>query len=174
MEKNVTITRANSTITVKVWDNIKKAQEFKAVDFSGVFNDTVKKSIRKALESVNCMVLKFYEDTITVGTLRKYAIPESEFFARAIKMDKRPQGDYISRTGKVYVYTATLYNGYTDDIESVIKYSTISNEEKARKAFNKEYKDTDKVCVDVTLTNIQESLYVMPVSEFIERATIIE
>ena len=171
---NITMTRANNTVTIKVWNNDTKAVEMKKATFAGTLNAATVKAIRNDCENNDTMLLKVYEDTITTGALIKYSMPEDLFYTIAEKMEKRPQGDYISRSATVYGYAVTLYNRYTDDIEDGYKYTTANTPEKAKKAIQKEYKNTDKIVLNVKLEYTKTDLFVMAVSKFIELASVVE
>ena len=164
------MTEKENTITIKVWDNENKSFMNVVMTFKGAFNDTVKRNIRKACEPLT--VCKFYEDTITEQLAYKYVMSEDTFYKYARKMEKRPQGDYVSRTATATRYGVMLYNEYTDDVESVTRIISGDNDEIAEKTIRKEFKNTDKIVLDIVPQDKITALYVMPVSEFKERATI--
>ena len=174
MANNVTMTRANNTVAVKYWSNDTKQLYTTKANFVGTLNEQVKNEIRKQFEKMDARVVKFYDETIEKGTETKYSLDSEIFYKNANRVDKRPNGDYISRTAKASVLTITLYNNYTDDIETASAIIDGTNEQVIARNIRKRYKNSDCVVLDYEITDTITALYIMTVDKFIELATVEE
>ena len=175
MEKNITATMNENSVTVRVWDNETKELYTTDVTFYGNYDEKRKASIRNDYaKKGRLMVVKFYDETLAINASEKYAMPESEFYARATVMEKRPNGDYISRTATATKCIVLLYNNYTDDTETVSCIVSGKNSEKIRKEIERKYKKTDYIVLDVQEIETITALYVLESEIFFKNATPIE
>lgn len=167
--KYVTVTANTTTVDAKIYNNVTRQITVESVTFRGNLDDKSRKAIARVYEKQDYKLLKLYDDTAVINS-ETYKLDETEFYAYAVQVEKRPNGDYVSRTRKAYKYNVTLYNGYTDTVDTVTKYATTDNLDKAIKAISKDYKNTDNVVLEISLVNEIETLYLMPLDEFIRRA----
>lgn len=171
MEKNITATMNKNSVTVRVFEKATRQLFTTDETFFGSYNESVKRVIRAMYEQNNCMVVKFYDDSVQIKESAKYAIPESKFYELAEVMEKRPNGDYISRTATASKCEVLVYNNYTDDTE--VKYHIVSgkNAEKVQKAIERIYKKSDYTVLTVDIVETINALYVLDADTFFANAT---
>lgn len=173
--KTITATRVQNSVIVRVYNKETKELTTDTAFFKGNLDEKNKAYIRAEFEALyNVMVCKFYEDTISKVSECKYAMPEEQFFNEAQAMEKRPNGDYISRTAKATQCKVTLYNNYSDAIEIQTRFASGTNADKIEKEIRKSYKNTDYTVLDIECVKTIEALYVMPAKEFFEKAVRVE
>ena len=174
MAKFITATENKNSVIIRTYNKKTKALSTKTAYFYGTYNESVKRDLRKYYESNDQMIVKFYDDTVATVESAKYCMPESEFYNNAKVMDKRPAGDYISRTATASKCQVLLYNSYTDDTEIMEKYASGKNFEKVCKTIEREFKNTDYIVLEIEIIDTVNALYVMPSGEFFKKATPIE
>ena len=171
MEKNITATMNKNSVSVKVFEKATRKLFTTEDTFFGTYNESVKRTIRTMYELNDCMVVKFYDDSVQIKESAKYAMPESKFYELAQVMEKRPNGDYISRTATASKCEVLVYNNYTDDTE--VKYHIVSgkNADKVQKAVERIYKKTDYTVLAVDIVDTINALYVLDAETFFKNAT---
>lgn len=174
MANNVTMTRTENSVVVRYYGNDTKELHTATAYFSGTLDNASKANIRKQFEKMNAIVVKFYDDTIKAGDTTKYSLDCETFYLNAERVEKRPNGDYISRTAKATKVDVTLYNNYVDDIEHKTLIIDGTNESIIKRNIKKRFKDTDLVVLDYDVIDIITALYIMSVDKFIELATVVE
>lgn len=171
--KTITTTTTRTTTNAKVFNPATKAISIDEISFVGELNERTEKQIKAYYEKYQGIkVLNIYKDDVKTSTTT-YAVPEQWFFDNAKAMDKRPNGDFVSRTAKGCKCAVWLYDSYTDNTESVTKFAKGDNLDKAKKEIEKAYKGTDKVVLTVDIIEVIEQLYVMPIEQFIKNAKVV-
>lgn len=139
--------------------------------------------IRKATAEKDCIAfcesknLIFCEImNITKGKEQKYTLDSDMFIINAIKVDKRPNGNYISRTVNVTTVTCLVYNPVTHKADKKAVVIDTKNEQKFETEVKKALKksETPKKLLKILSTETTSILYIMPVDRFIELAIIEE
>lgn len=173
MEKNITATVNLNSVKIKVWDNDAKQMYATEVTFFGNYDEKRKAEIRNDYSKSGKMVCKFYDDTLELIASEKYAMPETQFYTLAEVMEKRPNGNYISRTATATKCDVLLYNTYTDDTE--VKHHIVSGKNTANtvKTISKIYKKSDYLILNVVETETITALYVLDSLTFFKNATLI-
>lgn len=167
--KYITTTISKKSVNVKAWDNENKCFARLNYSFTGELNDAVKRNARKLYDAIGYTVCKFYDDTVEVFKTSKYKMCEDDFYNNAVVMEKRPNGEYISRTATATKCEVLLYNNYTDDTETRIAVKTGKNMEKIAKEIAKDYKNTDYIILDINPVDTITALYVMSLDDFIAK-----
>lgn len=172
--KTISATKNTYKVSVKAYNKETKDLYTTTVEFCGTYDEKRKAKIRQDFIANNELICKFYDDTLAISNSAKYIMPVDTFFGIAVKMDKRPVGDYISRTAYATKYSVTLYDNYADDILTEERYAVGKNAEKAVKDIAKLYKGTDKTVLEIEPIATTEALYVMEASKFFYLATKVE
>lgn len=167
MNKNVTATIKRTVATVAAFDGENIVNFDCIIDKAKGERDAIKASEQKGF--IFCDILK-----TTDTALLTYSVESEWFIANAVKMDKRPIGNYISRTVAVNKLTVLVYDRYTKTAQQLTYYVDTKNNEKALKAVEKQCKGTDKKPLKILNSEITNVLYVMTVEKFIENAVIID
>ena len=173
MEKMVTATVAKTTVTVKVFNMQEKSVTFEDISFAGELNAYTQKQLERYYKKQGVEILCFYKDSAETTT-ETFAVPAKWYFENAEVMEKRPNGDYISRTAKGVKCAVWLYNSYTDETENTVKFAEATTAEKAQKLIEKDYKHTDYRVLTVDIIETIEQLYVMPMEKFLKKAERVE
>ena len=168
MNANVTATVAASKATINAYD-FDKNDIIKVsclVDKTHVERDAIKYCDSKNLAF--CEVLK-----IEKGKEIKYSLDSNIFMEKAQKVDKRPNGNYISRTANITCVNALIYNSYTHKVEQKLYYVDTKNTENIEQYVKKQIKNSDYRFLKIINYNTKSVLYIMPVEKFIELATVV-
>ena len=168
MERNVTATITTNKAIINAFDgeNIVTLE----------CNVSTTKAEAEAIAYCESKNMTFCElmETVETGTT-KYAVSEQEFFAKATKADKRPNGNYISRTVKTMTATVLCYNGKTHKAEQQVFVVKGDNEENIMKRAKAVCRTLESIKpLKVLNYTTSEQLYIMPVNDFIRIAHIAE
>ena len=168
MERNVTATITSNSATINAFDGENIVTVHCNVSASKAEAEAIAYCESKGL--MFCEILKT-EPTATI----KYAVSEQEFFAKATKADKRPNGNYISRTVKTMTATVLCYNGKTHKAEQQVFVVKGDNEENIMKRAKAVCRTLESMKpLKVINYTTAEQLYIMPVNDFIRIAHITE
>ena len=169
MNSKITATIKTTVATINAFDTT--TDTIKTI--TTVVNNA--KQERDAIAYCDSKGLIFCEITaITTGKECKYSVDSDWFLANAERVEKRPNGNYISRTVNINKITALVYNRYTHTAEESVFYTDTKNPTKAMKDIEKQCKGTDKKILKIINSEITPVLYIMSVDKFINNATIEE
>ena len=120
-------------------------------------------------ELIFCEILK-----ITKGNEQKYTLDSDIFMRNALKVTKRPNGNYISRTLNLTNITCLVYNSVTHKAEKKTVIVDTKNNEKFESEVKKVLKkdENPKKLLKILESNTTTVLYIMPVEMFINLATV--
>ena len=164
-----TITAEKATINAFDYD----AEEIKEIDCivrkATAEKDAIEYCKKNGLEF--CEILK----TVT-GSVIKYELDADIYMANAIKVDKRPNGNYISRTVNISAVECLVYNSVTHKADKKTICVDTKNTDKIEAIVKRELKkdENPKRLLKVLSINTTSILYIMPVEKFIELASIAE
>lgn len=139
-----------------------------------VRKSTAEKDAIAFCESKNLMFCEIMN--ITKGNEVKYELDSDVFMHNALKVEKRPNGNYISRTLNLTSVQTMVYNLITHKAEIKTIVIDTKNPEKFEAEIKRVLKKSEnpKRFLKIMSTNTTTVLYIMPTEKFIELASIAE